>query len=277
MTKQLACVTGLPRAGSTLLCQLLSHHPDIFCDGHSSPLLPTLLGMRQHISDSQFMKAQMDVDYETSYQRIHNMNTGLIDGWFAHAGQTCLVDKNRGWLNQFDLIQALKPGTKMLVCIRNPEQIYGSIESRHQKSLLLDFPDKLANLSAYDRADKLFASQGVVGEPMNSIAALQEFHPDSQKNIYFVVFEQLMAQPVKVMSEIYSWLGLNHFEIDPAQLTCRAHESDSYYNFKYLHKTHASIQPPKPHQIPTRIRNSIREGYQWFYQNFYPGLIDEKP
>ncbi|MFO1351424.1 MAG: sulfotransferase [Gammaproteobacteria bacterium] len=29
-------VTGLPRAGSTLLCQLLGQHPDIYSIGHGS-------------------------------------------------------------------------------------------------------------------------------------------------------------------------------------------------------------------------------------------------
>ncbi|MEL6764384.1 MAG: sulfotransferase, partial [Cyanobacteria bacterium J06607_6] len=34
--KQLICVSGLPRSGSTLLCQLLSHHSDLYCPGHGT-------------------------------------------------------------------------------------------------------------------------------------------------------------------------------------------------------------------------------------------------
>lgn len=270
----LTCVTGLPRAGSTLLCQLLQHHPDVYCDGHSSPLLPTINSLRQQVTDSQFMMAQMDVDYDLTYQRIKNMYQGVINGWFAHTESSCLVDKNRGWLNQYDLVQELKPNSKLLVCIRNPEQIYGSIESRHQKSILLDFPDKLAGLSAYDRADKLFSNDGVVGGPLNAISALQDFHPDTQKNIYFVVFEELMAEPTRVMNEIFSWLGLSQYEIDSNNLVTQKNESDSYYKFKYLHKTHSSIKPPKPHVIPTRIKHEIRNNFNWFYQNFYPGILE---
>jgi hypothetical protein len=47
-------VTGLPRAGSTLLCQLLAQHPEIHCEGHSSPLCNTLLGIRRMVSDDTF-------------------------------------------------------------------------------------------------------------------------------------------------------------------------------------------------------------------------------
>ena len=48
-------VAGLPRSGSTLLCQLLAEHPEIHCEGHSSPLCNSLLMTRRTISDDQFM------------------------------------------------------------------------------------------------------------------------------------------------------------------------------------------------------------------------------
>lgn len=51
-------VAGLPWAGSTLLCQLLGAHPDIHCEGHSSPLCNSLLAMRSFISDDPFFLAQ---------------------------------------------------------------------------------------------------------------------------------------------------------------------------------------------------------------------------
>ena len=270
---QLICVTGLPRSGSTLLCQLLQHHPEIYCDGHSSPLLSVLIGLRKHVSENNFMMAQMDVDYEATYQRLLGMNRGLIDGWFGNSPEKIKVDKNRGWLKQYHLIQNIKPETKMLVCLRNPEQIYGSIENRHKQTMLLDFPDKLADLSEYDRADKLFASEGVVGSPLNDIAALQDFHPDTQKNIYFVIFEQLMNEPEQVMSDIFKWINVVDYSIDTNNLNTKKHESDSYYKFKYSHKTRSSISPPRDHIIPARIKAEIRKSYAWFYQNFYPGLV----
>jgi len=51
MTAQFICVSGLPRAGSTGLRQLLAQHPDIHGEGNSSPLCNALLSMRRPISD----------------------------------------------------------------------------------------------------------------------------------------------------------------------------------------------------------------------------------
>ena len=66
-------VTGLPRAGSTLLCQLLAQHPDIQCDGRSSPLCNTLLGIRRMISDDTFFLSQLDNSFESSYAHLETV------------------------------------------------------------------------------------------------------------------------------------------------------------------------------------------------------------
>lgn len=275
INKNLVCVAGLPRAGSTLLCQLLAHHPDIYSQGHSSPLVTILNGLRQGISNDHFMKAQMDVDFDLTYQRLENAYQGFVNGWFEESPAHCVIDKNRGWLNNIDLLHQLDSQAKVLVCVRDPAQVYGSIEAKHKKTLLLDFPDKLAHLSAYERADKLFAKEGVIGNTLHAVANLQDLPQAQQEKCFFVIFEQLMQNPNEVINDIFKWLGLKEQNIDCQNLISKPHESDSYYNFKYPHKTHTSIQPPKPHVIPARIEHDIKNNFPWFYQNFYPGLLDK--
>ena len=60
MTARFVGVAGLPRCGSTLLCQLLGGHPQIYSEGHSSPLCSTLLRLRHGISDDDFFLSQLD-------------------------------------------------------------------------------------------------------------------------------------------------------------------------------------------------------------------------
>ncbi len=55
LDKQIIYVTGLPRSGSTLMCQLLGHHPQIYSLGHSSPLNQVLNELRHKLSDSPFL------------------------------------------------------------------------------------------------------------------------------------------------------------------------------------------------------------------------------
>lgn len=271
INKSIVYVAGLPRSGSTLMCQLLAQHPEIYSTGHSSPLANTLKRIRGGLTEDSFMLAQMDVDFDLSYQRIQNAMIGFINGWFAETGLPVVVDKNRGWLGDLAMLQTLDPDFKMVVCVRSPDQILGSIESRHQKTALIDFPDGLANLTPFERADKLFAPKGVVGGPLKLIQDLQDIVPETQKHLYYVLFEDMLMRPLEVMSELYKWLGVSDFRFNPQNLTVKPHESDSHYRFKYPHQTYKALKPPKQHQISPRILQEIKTNYAWFYELFYPG------
>lgn len=273
LEKRMVCVTGLPRAGSTLLCQLLGMHPDIYSTGHSSPLLQTLNQLRHNLSDNEFLLAQLDVDFDLTYARLLNAMRGFMNGWFAETDKNIVVDKNRGWLNQLDTALLLDPNCRMLVCVRELGQIIGSIESQHQKTLLLDFPDHLANYSRFARADKLMADTGVVGGPLHSIAAMQDMPPAQQQRVYYVVFEQLMQDPQAMLQSIFAWLGLKPAAMNFQALPIKPHESDSHYRFKYLHRTHHCIEQPKPHLVPARVQAELLKNFGWFYETFYPGMV----
>jgi sulfotransferase len=273
LDKQLVCVTGLPRSGSTLLCQLLGHHPDLYSPGHSSPLVQALNQLRHNLSDNHFHLAQFDIDGQLVHDRMIHAFRGFMAGWFDETDRPLVVDKNRAWLNQLELAMLLEPNCRMLVCVREPSQILGSIEYRHRQTLLMDFPDHLAHLSPYDRADRLFGNEGVIGAPLRAIEHVQDRPDDIQQRLYYVVFEDLMAEPVRVMTEIFGWLGVESVDVDPQQLEVRPHESDSYYRGKYPHRTRERITPPRRHPVPARIEAQIRKNFAWFYEAFYPGLI----
>ncbi|MBE9042414.1 sulfotransferase [Oscillatoriales cyanobacterium LEGE 11467] len=271
---QLLCVTGLPRSGSTLLCQLLAEHPDIFCDGMSSPLLGALQTLRGHLSDSEFWLAQLDGGFETPYTKLQRSCQAFAAAWWDETDCPVVVDKHRGWLNQIELALELDPNVRMLVCVRELGQIFSSIEAQHRKTVWLDFPDDLANLSPCARAEALFAPKGVVGGPLRAIQSVQDRSPDEQSRLFFVVFEHLTTEPIVVMKDLYEWLGVAPHKLDPQNLTVRPHEADSYYRFKYRHATYDKITPPQGHPISSRIDGELKDSYSWFYELFYPGLLD---
>lgn len=263
-------VAGLPRSGSTLLCQLLGEHPDIFCEGHSSPLCNALLGLRRTISDDQFMLAQLDVQFDSSYAHLKGAMRGFLNGWYGREDKPMVVDKNRAWLHCIEFLLHLEPEARLLVPIRELGQIYGSIESQHQQTMLLDFIDHLADYDRFGRADQLFAKDKSIGAPLSSISAIQDLPQSIKDRIYFVKFEDLMAQPADTMRMVYRWLGMPEHVIDPNDLTVRPHESDSHYRFKYRHVQQARVATPRAHNIPARIQSRIQLAHAWYYDWFYP-------
>lgn len=277
LQKPLICVTGLPRAGSTLLCQLLGTHPDLYSPGHSSPLCQALTGLRYQLSDNDFLLAQLDNNHEGVHRRLHAAYQGFINGWFAETGQPRVVDKNRGWLAQLHLALALDPDCRMLVCVRELGQVIGSIEARHRKTIMLDFQDHIGHLSPHARAEKLILPDGVVGGPLRAMEAVQDCPPAEQARIYYVVFEHLVSQPEEAMAGIYRWLGLVVPKVDYQQLPVHPHESDSHYRGKFPHATRSSVAAPEAHEIAARIQTLVQTQFPWFYETFYPGLLPVAP
>jgi len=279
LKKQIIYVTGLPQSGSNLVCQLLRYHPEIYSTGYSSPLCQTLIGLRHQLSDNDFLSAQLDPDFQLVYQRLINAFRGFIDGWFAETDKSWVVDKNRSWLNHLNTVHLLDPNCHMLVCVRELGQICGSIEAQHQRTLLLDFSDRLADLSAAERAKKLFADDGRIGAPLKAIESIKDIEENLQKRLYYIVFEHLISEPLEVMQGICEWLGLQQidfdlqkFQVDIETDSCGGTHSEGD-RFKYPRETYTQIQPPARHQIPQRFDLVLKQTFTWFYESFYPGLL----
>ncbi|GJL81569.1 MAG: hypothetical protein DHS20C01_12030 [marine bacterium B5-7] len=267
-------VTGLPRAGSTLLCQLFAHHPDVYSPGHSSPLAHSIDHLRRGLSNDSFLLSQLDGDFDLVYQRLGHGYRGFMNGWFSESDKQWVVDKNRAWLGLIDLLAQIDPDFRMVVCVRELTQLYGSLEAQHQKTILLDSEDGVAGFTRYGRACAYFNDAGLVARHLTLVrAALDEIPEVLKRHILYVKYEQLVHAPVDTMLEVAEWLGLPTFAFNPQNLHVMPGESDSHYRFKYTHRTHTSIHSPSVHEVPQRIRDDLTKNYDWYYQTFYPAEL----
>ena len=264
-------VTGLPRAGSTLVCQLLAQHPDIHSEGLSSPLCNMVLGIRRMVSNDQFFLSQLDHSFESGYAHLASAMQGFVRGWNRDCGKKVMVDKNRAWLHAIELLLQIEPGAKLIVCVRELGQVYGSIEAQHQRTIMLDFVDHMADFDRAGRADLLFAKDKAIGAPLISLHAVPDLPRAVQERLYFLRFEDLVERPVELMSQIYAWLSLSPLQINPENLAVAGpQESDSHYGMKYLHTKSGRVRKPVKHDIPPRIQAEIETNCAWYYRYFYP-------
>ncbi len=263
-------VTGLPRAGSTLLCQMLAQHPDIHCEGLSSPLCNAVLGVRRMIGKDRFFLSQLDRSFDRSYAHLAGAMQGFVRGWYGNCDRKMVVDKNRAWLQAIELLLQIEPGAKLIVCLRELGQIYGSIEAQHQRTILMDFIDELADFDRFGRAEVLFSKDRTIGAPLTSLHAVPDLPKSVQNRIYMLRFEDLIEHPAELMSQLFAWLGAAPWKIDPERLAAiDAPESDSHYSMKYPHTQSRSVVKPPRHLIPARIQAEIEKEFSWYYQYFY--------
>jgi len=223
------------------------------------------------ISDDQFFLAQLDGSFESGYGHLSSAVRGFLQGWNRDCRKAAVVDKNRVWLHAVEFLLHIEPNAKLVVCLRELGQIYGSIEAQHQRTILVDFIDHLADFDRFGRADTLFAKDKLVGSPLVSLYAVQDLPKAVQDRLYFLRLEDLIERPAERMSDLYAWLGLRSFEIDPQKLVPMGPpESDSHYRMKYPHTQATHIIAPTKHEIPPRIQARIEDACSWYYRVHYP-------
>lgn len=266
-------VTGLPRSGATLLCQLLHHHPDIDSPGAPSPLCAALVHLRQHLSHSDALLTQLNHDVEATHEQLLQAYRGFIQGWLAPYPAPWVADHSQDWLAQIEMVKLLEPEFRMVVCVRELGQIYGSLEAHRQKVPLLDWPGSLAGLSRPERAMKLFEQDGLVGTSLTALDAVQDLDAALQSRLYYVIFEHLLSDPLTVMADLYRWLGLPIATFDPQNLTLQPRKGRYDHHFQYAQIPNGRITPLAHHAIPQRFDLALKENFTWYYQTFYPGLI----
>jgi sulfotransferase len=168
------------------------------------------------------------------------------------------------------MLLQIEPAARLLVCVRDLVQIYGSIEAQHQRTILVDFIDHLADYDRFGRADMLFAKDKAIGAPLISLHAVPDLPKAVQERLFFVRFEDLVEKPAACLSAIFNWLGLPPCTVNLEQLAVGIQESDSHYHMKYLHRQANRLVRPARHEVPARIQAQIETAYAWFYQTYYP-------
>lgn len=260
-------LAGLPRSGSTLLCNLLAQHPEI-TSTPSSPLCEIVQNMRKTWSDSSFLLSQLDKNFDEVYDRLRRSTVSFINEWGRNKTKIT-IDKNRGWLFCIESLRHLFPDFKIIVTLRDIRSVYASVEKQHRKTMLLDFPDHMEHNLIDARASALFDPQGIIGSPLKAIDNIGDV-PNISQHIFYVKFEHLLADPKTNMDRITNWMGLEPFDYDFENIEQITHESDSHYRFKYRHVINKKLSTPDAPLIAPRIFQEIYTRFNSYYQNFYP-------
>ncbi|MDH5682101.1 MAG: sulfotransferase, partial [Spirochaetota bacterium] len=119
---------GLPRAGSTLLMNILGQNKK-FTVTPTSGVLELLYGMRRNFSATPEFKAQ---GMENMKSPFFNAARGCLEGWYQ--GHQVVIDKNRGWLAFYELLKKMYPEPKVIVPVRDIRGCLLSMEKIWRKN-----------------------------------------------------------------------------------------------------------------------------------------------
>lgn len=236
-------VSGLPRAGSTLLMNLLGQNPNHIVTP-TSGLIEIFMRVKNGWKDYIEFKA---MGLENAKPHVMGALKGIVYGYFEQAfdDDKIVFDKSRGWLYYIeDLEQILGREVKILVAVRDVRDICASFEKIYQnRSIQYDYPLGEAFFKCQTivgRCEHLLSDGGVVGIAVNR---LRDALSRKIKNRLIVVPAlALTSRPAAVLNNIHQLLGLPLFEYDPKKVEQITHENDLWHGMD-LHTIKPEVKP----------------------------------
>lgn len=235
-------ISGLPRAGSTLLCNILAQNPKFYVSPATSACHDVLFGIR-----NQWDKLIEHQAEGIDYSQLRRVMQAMLDAYHT-TDKDIIIDKGRGWLSLIEMIEFVKESKcKIIVPVRDVAEILASFEQLWRKSTgqsqwAFEQADYFKAQTVEGRCD-IWSSQGQpVGLAYNRVRdALSRNRAD---RMLFVEFDDLTSQPAQTMRRIYEFLGEPAFEHNYVNIEQVTKEDDvNVHRIPGLHAIRPTVTP----------------------------------
>jgi sulfotransferase len=203
-------ISGLPRAGSTLLSSILKQNPR-FTAGISDPLQSFTHSIIRDVNSAVGVSSLVNID------KRRDLIRGLFDSYYQECTDVCF-NTNRGWTADTPLLQDLFPGFKMIVCVRDVPWILDSFEVLNSKNpyTIKALYNHMDLGSVYERTHMLMGNipnqPGYVAGPLNNLR--QSMFSAEAKQLLYVDYDTLTAEPEMTLRRIYKFIDEPWFSHD---------------------------------------------------------------
>jgi sulfotransferase len=228
-------ISGLPRAGSTMLSAILSQNPR-FHAGVTSPVASLFSGILAQVSVGSEWAAQVDVDKRRTLLR------GLFDNYYADIPQPVIFDTNRIWSAKLPALLDLFPNSKVIACVRNVAWIMDSIERLYRANPYENtrlFSSDAERSTVYSRLETLASRNRLVGLAWSGLK--EAFYSEQGHALLVLDYDILASRPREVLPLIYRFLGETPFEHDFERLDFDTPEYDEGLGLRGLHKVRNKV------------------------------------
>ena len=227
-------ISGMPRSGSTLLCNVMNQNPKFFASSTSN--LPMMIkSISNTWSNSIETKSLLDKFPEQTKKRMKNTLYGIVDSWYSHKSDKVVFDKSRAWTRQNQQLQKFSPDTKIIICVRDLREIFASVIKHSRDSALMD--DCSENQSTMFQNQ--FDEKGIIGAPLVNVVDMLRTQPD---NVYIWKYEEFVKNPKKIMLEVYEFIGEDYFEHNFKNVKNVSTERDGFYLGKFPHEGSGKVE-----------------------------------
>jgi sulfotransferase len=259
--KKIYFINGMPRSGSTLLCNILAQNPK-FHVTPTSGLSELIFGIHQFWRSNPMIKAS-----ETPEKQLSIMKD-IFQTYHQDTSRPIIFNKSRGWAPRIELVEnALGHTVKILTTTRKITCILASLEKLYRKEIKninspMELVPQMQTLEG--RLTVWTAQEGLVGSTFNNLRdAVTRGHGNK---FNFIDFDKMTNQPEMTMRYIYEFLEEDYFSHDFQNIPQYTKENDTEHGFTDLHTIRPIIAPVEDDS--KNILGHMHEQFQNFHYNF---------
>lgn len=234
--KTMHFISGLPRAGSTLLSALLRQNPRF----HADIISPMGALFRANLG---VMSAGSEFASRLPQQQRAAILKGLFDSYYGTlTDREVVFDSSRLWCARLPAVHEMFPQSKVICCVRDVHWILDSLERLLRKQPFentLLFNDNSERSNIYTRTEALTQRDRLVGFAWSALK--EAFYGERSQSLLLVEYDLLAQAPDKVMRLVYDFIGEEWFDHDFDNVQFDAQEFDAPLGISGMHTVRPKV------------------------------------
>ncbi len=256
--QQFHFISGLPRAGSTLLAGILRQNP-VFHASMSSPVAGLIGGCLEQMGAGG--------EYYTFFneQKRKLMCQALFNAYYQDkAGYEVVFDTNRIWTARLHQLTELFDDFKVICCVRNPAWVMDSFERIYRKNPF-DYSrmfNPQTRQTVYSRCESLINAAGIVGSAWTALK--EAYYGDHSARLLLVDYDLLAQHPQRTIKLLYEFIGLHRYNHCFEEVDYQEHEFDQKLGVTGLHSVRHKVEfEPRRSILPPDLFQKYSEMAFW--------------
>lgn len=262
--------SSLPRAGSTLLQNLIGQNPDFYVTP-TSGLMELLYGARNNFTEATEFKFTKEPELMRKAFASF-CNEGMHGYASAITDKKYFLDKARSWGFYIDWLEHFMNYQPKIICmVRDLRDVFCSMEKAFrknpEKNKMINWAE-LRNNTTAKRVDTWAAGMpvGIAIERLESI-----LQTENANKLLFIKYENLCLRPDVEMSRIYQYLDVPFFSHNFDYIAQITDEDDSPHEGfgDHIIRNRLELQQSDSMRVlGPQICDWIYNRYNWFFQYF---------
>lgn len=237
--------SGLPRSGGTMLASVMNQHPDLYV----TPLSLTVELL--YYNKTYFLERSESYEADPRPIGMQCVLENIARNYYFDVSKKYIMDNNRAWPNNVNLIKKFLSKTPKIVCIvRDVPSILASFIDlvNHSNNPGKNFIDRWLldhnlQLTTENRCMSLMQPIGIVNQSLWSL--YQGFKHGHTDLMHIVEYNDLINEPHQTLFDITKWLGIEEHDFQFNNIINVTPVSDASYQLNGMHSVRPQLQDRK--------------------------------